>query len=383
MITTSKNSEEDKVKIGIDCESLNKSRWGVARLVLNLLKEYEKNLEWQKRFKLYLYFQTKIPNDKFLHSSIFTIRAIKPFIKDSFNIYYHLLMPIKTTRDGLNWMFFPSYMLPPLYMRRSIVLLTGDVHRKNTKGTLPFRYRLAYELFSKWASIAATKIMAISRASKTDIVRLLKTSPNKIFVAHLGVNMSPFFAQGFEGQQTKGRYLLFVGQALPRRRLKETILAFEKIAPEFLDLKFIVTGTDKYNPPIINNLIAETNKKLGEERIIYYDYIGKNDDLEKLYRNAFLFVYVSSSEAFGLPPVEAAAHGIPVVVKDDALNHELFEDAAFFVDDEKNPNNIAEALRQGLFNREKRGYCNKRYKEIIPRFNWQNFATKFFQIIEK
>ncbi|MCH8332101.1 MAG: BamA/TamA family outer membrane protein, partial [Bacteroidetes bacterium] len=40
---------------------------------------------------------------------------------NSFNIFYHILMPIRATFDRLNVMFFPAYMLPPLYLGRSIV----------------------------------------------------------------------------------------------------------------------------------------------------------------------------------------------------------------------------------------------------------------------
>jgi glycosyltransferase involved in cell wall biosynthesis len=393
MITTSINSEK-KIRLGIDCESLNKSRWGVARIVFKLLEQYSINPEWQKKYKLYLYFQTTLPSDPILSNPLFNIRVVRPLYINSFNIYYHILMPLRALSDKLDWIFFPSYMLPPLYFKKSIVLLTGDVHRKNTKGTLSFRYRLAYELFSKWASIAATKILTISNASKNDVINLFGTNPSKVFISRLGVGNSKFeILNPKQIQNSKLKthnYILFVGQALPRRRLKETILAFEKIlrqdsgqvAPEFPDLKLIAVGTDKYNPPIIKKMVSEINKKIGGERIIHYDYIKKDEELKELYQNAALFIYVSTSEAFGLPNLEAAAQGIPVVVKNNNLNHELFEDAAFFVDNEKSSDDIAKAIRDGLNNHEKRIYCERKYKEIIPRFNWYNFALNFFNEIK-
>ena len=61
---------------------------------------------------------------------------------------------------------------------------------------------------------------------------------------------------------SNGDYILYVGQAFPRRHLRETLLAFEKISPQYLDLKFIAIGNDKYNPPIIEKLRAMSPVKL-------------------------------------------------------------------------------------------------------------------------
>ncbi len=361
------------IKIGIECENIEDkgTRYGVGQLTLNLLKEYAANSEWQSKYKLYLYFKKQIPDDEFIQNPIFIKRVMG---LNSFNIFYHILLPIRAMLDRLDWMFFPNYMLPPLYLGKSVVILTNDIYYEFTKGTIPFRYKLAYRLFANWAAKKATKIMAISEASKKEIVKLFKMEPERIFVARLGVS-------GIAGDQrslpSDQAYILYVGQMFPRRHARESILAFEKIAPDFPALKFILLGKDKYNPPIIDGLVRETNQKLGKEAVIHYDYLEKREEVGKLYAGAKLFVYISDNEAFGLPPVEAASYGIPVAVKDSDLNHELFEDAAFFAPD-SSPETIADIFRDGLANNEKREYCIKKYREIIPGLNWHNFADKFF-----
>ena len=77
------------LKIGIECENLEdaKSRWGVGHVVLNLLKEYEKNIEWHKEFKLYLYFNQFIPDDEVLKNPIFVKRIVGWKSLKSFNIF--------------------------------------------------------------------------------------------------------------------------------------------------------------------------------------------------------------------------------------------------------------------------------------------------------
>src|SRR3989344_4843081 len=211
-----------KIKIGIECENIEDpgSRYGVGQLTLNLLKEYAKSPELQSKYKLYLYFKYKIPDDEFLKNPIFVKRVMRSRF---YNIFYHILMPIRATVDRLDWMFFPNYMLPPLYLGKSIVMLTNDIYYEYTKGTIPFRYKLAYRLFANWAAIRAKKILAISEASKNEIIKLFKIKPERIFVSYLGVG--PSFAKASEGLQRKaGNYLLYVGQMFPRRHAKESIL---------------------------------------------------------------------------------------------------------------------------------------------------------------
>src|SRR3989338_4903449 len=109
-------------------------------------------------------------------------------------------------------------------------------------------------------------------------------------------------------------YILYVGQAFPRRHLKETILACKKLGVEL-----VTAGTGKH------------------------DHVS-DQKLEELYRNARLFVYVSDTEAFGLPPLEALARGVRPVVADTDVSHELLGDDAIYTSVE----GIAEAIRKGL-----------------------------------
>lgn len=368
------------IKVGIECENLEdpKSRWGVGQVTFNLLREYAANPEWQKRYKLYLYFKKRVPNDEILKTPIF-IKRVLGF--PSFNIFYHILMPLRAMIDRLDWMFFPAYQLPPLYLGKSIVMLTQDVYYEYKYGSLPFRYKLSYRIFTNWAARFATKILAISETSKKEVARMYRVNPDKIFVDYLGVNVGSAFAKATARLQQKEEYLLFVGQAFPRRHLKETILAFKQLALEFPDLKLIAVGTDKYNPPIIKELVRNTNQFLGGERIIYYDYIEKREELENLYYGAKALVYVSDREAFGLPPMEALSFGIPPIVMDNELGHELFEDYAFYSKGGES-DDIAVAIKQALTDQQKIDMIRSEGPEFVKKYDWKNFAEIFFKNVK-
>ena len=213
------------------------------------------------------------------------------------------------------------------------------------------------------------------------MVKMFKISPDKISVNYLGVDAKVIHIPG--PTWNVDNYLLYAGQAFPRRRAKETIQAFTILAPKYPELKLILVGQDKYNPPILRNLVKETNQKLGGERIIYHSYIEKDEELQKLIAQAKLFIYLSSSEAFGLPPLEALATGVPPVVKENELNRELYQGNAFYVENEKDPVQIAAALENALENTNRRQEIIKNSEKVISRFTWKSHAEKFLETIRE
>ena len=56
-----------------------------------------------------------------------------------------------------------------------------------------------------------------------------------------------------------------------------------------------------------------------------------DEALAPLYRRAGVFVFLSEYEGFGLPPLEALAAGVPVIVGDTPVARELYKDAVLFV----------------------------------------------------
>ena len=119
------------IKIGVECENLEdpKSRWGIGKITLNLLKEFAKSPEWQKEYKLYLYFKSRVPDDDIFQSADWRTKfEIRILGFPSFNIFYHILMPLRAMIDRVDWMFFPAYQLPSLYFGKSIVVLTEDAY---------------------------------------------------------------------------------------------------------------------------------------------------------------------------------------------------------------------------------------------------------------
>ncbi len=363
------------LKIGIECESIEDQIWGVGRMITKLLEEISKRPELQKEFRFFLYFKSEIPDLPYLNSPIFVKKIVKlPGIPPSFSLYYYLFLPIKLYFEKLDLMFFPNYMLPIIFRGKSLVVLTEDIFYEFKSGSLPFRYKLAYRIFSTWAAKHANKVMAVSESSKKNIAELFRIPKDKILVNQHGIERPVN-----QPSREKGNHILYVGQAFPRRHLKETLLAFEKISPKFPNLNLVAIGKDKYNPPIIENLKKDINSRLGREAIFYKDYIPQ-EELEKLYAQAKLIIYVSSKEAFGLPPIEALAYGTPAVVANEPITKEIFGENAFFVEKADNVDSIAAAVSEALNDEERQRQIVASAGEILEKYTWPKHTDRFIAI---
>lgn len=375
-------------RIGIECHNLENRRWGIGRHLSKVLEEIAKladKSELANEFRFYLYFKGHIPDDAYLNHSIFAKRVLKPawFPRHFFNIFFHLLLPRAYCQDQLNAMFFPSFMLPALFTGKSLVVLTNDIYYEYTEGALPWRYKLGYRFFSNWAARHASLLTVYTQYAKREVGKLFRINPERIVVNYLGIDREQFRSAR---PQTKKNYLLYVGQAFHRRRVKETIEAFALIAPKFSELNLIIVGQDKYHPPILRELVAQTNQTLGQERVRHYSYIQSDEELLKLYQEARLCVYLSSAEAMGLPPLEALASGTPALVKDDHLNREIYEDCAFYSESETDPQIIAKAMENALRNSDRQKEILGAADRIVARFNWSHHVKnllEYFRLLSK
>lgn len=375
------------LKIAIDCYKLEDAtgaeRAGIGRHLYKLLEEIANRPELADKFKFYLYFKGHIPDDiEFLDNPIFVKKVAKlpfffPFFRPSYSVYFHIALPFFVLKDRIDATFFASFMLPAFFMTKSVVVLTNDIYWEYKYGTLPLKYKIAYRLFSNWAAKRATKIITQTHASKDEISSWFKIPHDEISVVPLGADAEDYAPKE---KVKKENYILYVGQAFPRRHLRETLLAFEKIAPEFPNLKFIAVGSDKYNPPIINKLIDDINKKIGG-RVVRKQSV-EDEELKNLYQKARLFAYISNSEAMGLPPLEALASGTVPVVADTPTTREIFGAHAFFIKDPDNPKNIAKILREALQNEHARNEILQGREEVLNKYTWKRHADLLLKIFK-
>jgi len=365
------------IRVGIECESIEGESWGIGRLTLKLLEELAKDPSIDSEFKFILYFKSEIPSHKVLDNPIFEKKLIKFPLINSFSLYYFILLPIKLWFEKLDVMYFPNYMLPHLFRGKSIVHFTSDVIYEMKSPAQKLKYRLAYRVFSTRAARHASIVMTMSEASKNQLNELMGIPRDRITVNYLGVDLGkPEPNSKYEEEN----YILYLGQAFPRRHAKETMMAFESIAKDIQDLKLYVIGYDLYRPPILAKLAEDINSRLGREAITYKPRV---ESVLELYAHAKLTIYVSDMEAFGLPPLEALALGSIPVVADNDLTHEEMGDNAFFVKKLHDIDALEATIRDGLSNTQKRDQIRAAANGIVSKFTWSSHKERLVKMFEK
>jgi glycosyltransferase involved in cell wall biosynthesis len=103
------------------------------------------------------------------------------------------------------------------------------------------------------------------------------------------------------------------------------------------------------------------------------------ETLRVFYAAATAFVFPSLHEGFGLPPLEAMAHGTPVVTSSVSSLPETVGNAAVLVNPE-NVFDIARGLRQVLLDEEFRQELRQRGYQQVRRFSWDRSAEQVLEI---
>ncbi|MEO1625663.1 MAG: glycosyltransferase family 1 protein [Bacteroidota bacterium] len=172
-----------------------------------------------------------------------------------------------------------------------------------------------YDFKCRYACRNADHIIAISDCTKEDIIHYYGTSPDKISVIPPVVSMpfrQPVSAEKVQRltkhYQLPGDFILYVGNFSERKGLQELIEALA-LLPEDLRIPLVLVGKGKkYKRQLLRQL-----RRLKLEKSVRFLEEIDNMELPALYQAAKLFVYPSRYEGFGLPIVEAACMGTPII----------------------------------------------------------------------
>jgi len=226
-----------------------------------------------------------------------------------------------------------NYFLPPSRRARRVLSihdLAFLVHPEwcSPKVSGPFSRRI--HRFAQEADL----ILAMSKATKGDIVRRLDVAEAKVRVTYEAANASLQPVPGNEamGQVAerfgiRGPYLLFAGTIEPRKNVFGLIQAFQRLAGS-APHQLVLAGAQGWNAK--DTLSAMADPAVAS-RITRTGFVS-TDDLAALYSAADAFVFPSFYEGFGLPVLEAMTCGCPVIASNTSSLPEVCGDAAVYCD---------------------------------------------------
>lgn len=357
------------MKIGIDARLIMET--GVGRYIRNLIKELGR-IDSHNSYVIFLpkkAFDTfELPNTRWK--------------KVCADVHWHtvreqIVMPRLFYSERLDLLHVP-YHNPPIGYRGAMVITIHDLtilHFPTGKATtLPYVLyrlkRLGYWI-ELWIGLwKASKVIAVSKATKREIMDHFHIPESRICVTYEGVDTHLTSVPRREMPLISNPYVLYVGNAYPHKNIETLIHAFSQLKGVYTknDWKLVLVGGKDYFYRRIQTLVNELH--LSSSVICF----GLADDrqLANLYTFANVFAFPSRMEGFGLPALEALSFGCPVLASDIPIFHEILDGKATYVNT-MNSKALADAMMPYL----KHSVIKSRAPITTPtHFSWSDMAQK-------
>ena len=306
----------------------------------------------------------------------------------SLNSYLELNRILK--HHGCDLLHVPHLFWKPQAIPCPYVVTVHDLldhlYRVNSASSMK---RSLHFQFTKRVLHHAARIFAVSNFSKKDTERIFNVPSDRIEVIYNALDDR--FRQGHateadskliaERYQVNYPFLLYAGRISPHKNVVRIIEAFSALKTDlekdgaYPDLKLIIIGDELSKHPDLRRAVIRSRVQ-NDVRFLGFVPIGV---LRIFYDLAKIFVFPSLYEGFGLPPLEAMAHGTPVVTSNTSSIPEVVGDAAVMVNPE-NVFEIAHALHRVLLDQAVRDKLKSRGLSQAQKFSWDDSVRRMLAV---
>ncbi len=376
------------MRITIDCTCLlTEKEAGISKYTKNLISALSE-IDKINNYTLFFYTSTKERRRIFLEKE-------KNFVKDNFSSKTLRIpqygLEILWNKLGLKFPtieFFtgpadifhsPGYRVP-LTKRAKLITTIHDLTRLKLKEMFPAWIVEHFLSIVKPTVERSDKIITISENTKKDLIDIFNITDEKIKVIYLGVS-SDFYKvddiqkirETLDKYNISQPYLLCVSTSLGKNKNLETLIRSFKVLKEKykLDHKLVIAGRKSQEYEILYKLVCELKI---DNSVIFTDYVPE-DELIYIYNGADVFVFLSLYEGFGLPPLEAMACGVAVVVANTSSLPEVVGDAGILVEP-YNIEQIVESIYKIISDYEFKKRLVEKGIERVKIFSWKKCAEE-------
>lgn len=236
---------------------------------------------------------------------------------------------------------------------RGYRLLMWSAHRKAKKILVPTNY--VKEGLSKFQPFTAKKIVVTYEASEP-----------------------PLPVDGQPLTNVREPFIFHVGSPFPHKNIERLIQAFEILRKEIPDLQLVLPGKKEfYFEQLERDVISQSSAR---DSIIVPGFVS-DEELKWLYEHARAYVLPSLSEGFGLPGLEAMAHGCPLVSSNATCLPEVYRGAAVYFDP-TNVEDMAGKIITVITDDEIRQSLIESGHNQVQNFSWQRMSQQMLEVIK-
>lgn len=304
------------------------------------------------------------------------------FPQFSFNLLNQLLYALQLYRLRADLVYFTLTPQQPVFYVRNQATLTHDLvmFKYARAGRLPrwlHSVRMQGYRFLMWqAHRQARLVVTPTEFVRDDVLKRYLFINRKITFIHEASD-PPLAVRAKAPEHAPERFIVYVGSAFPHKNLDRLIMAFEILKEEHRDLKLVLVGKQEYHAKALQKWARVLPHY---DDIVFTGFVDEAE-LKWYYQNARAYVFASLNEGFGLPGLEAMAHGCPVVSSNAASLTEVHGDAAVYFDP-LNTQEMAAKIDEVISSEPLRNKLIAKGYENNKRFSWKRFASEHIKVFE-
>jgi glycosyltransferase involved in cell wall biosynthesis len=300
-------------------------------------------------------------------------------------LWTHARLSFELLRRPPDVLFVPAHGLP-IYSPGASVVTIHDLGYLQFPSEHPVASRWHRHLSNAWSAARARRIIAVSEATRQDLIRHYRVPAQRIAVVRHG--LGPTFCRPAEPARlaaVRARhgldqpYFLFVGTLQPRKNYERLVAAFDRAARELTDPPLLaLAGNRGWQPARLARALAGARRR---DLIRLLDYVD-DDDLPELMGGALARALPSLYEGFGLPALEAMARGTPVLASNTSSLPEVVGEAGLLVDP-LDVDAIATGLVRLATDPELRAELGARGRRRAAESSWERAAAETLAVLEE
>jgi glycosyltransferase involved in cell wall biosynthesis len=365
------------VKIALDIRRMNE--FGVGTYTRNIIRALAR-LDQQNEYFLLG------PHEKVteLGKLPANFKAVSVGPPDTLKGYFQCHAAV--SRLGCNLVHVPHLFWRPRYLPCPYVVTVHDMLDHMYRGRTGSGMKRAFHFqLTRRVLQNAARIFAVSRFTKSEIEKLFGIKSAQIEVIYNAIDQRFLTGHATDADrqflaaryQVNYPFLLYAGRISPHKNVVRIIEAFAALKTElakqdlYPDLKLIIIGDELSKHADLRRTVVRG----GVQNDVRFMGFVPIEVLRIFYDAAKVFVFPSLYEGFGLPPLEAMAHGTPVLTSNTSSIPEVVGNAAVLV----NPENVFEmmrALHRVLLDSALREKMRQRGYEQVKKFSWDRSAAE-------
>jgi glycosyltransferase involved in cell wall biosynthesis len=303
-------------------------------------------------------------------------QAVRASVRSARLTWEQTVLPWMVHKTKLDVLLNPGFTAPLACPCPTVTVFHDLQHKRHPENfrwfDLPF-----WRFFLYWSARTSNGIIAVSEATRADLLKYYPIPESKIRVIPHGVEDAFFEVGSRRCAQDLRKYILCVSTLHPHKNINRLVRAFRRVYKQHPEFRLVIAGMYGFQTTEVERTIIECG--LGAH--VHITGWIPREELLDLYHRAWAFVYPSTFEGFGMPVLEALAAAIPGAVSSIEPIRSIAGSAALAFDPLSEAE-IAESLLRVLKEKDLRARLSEAGPQRASNFSWKTAAGMTLRVLE-